>query len=52
MLREGTLRIKSLSGASSQGFMAIRAAGYTVCADLGELGRTGVNCNPNCNPGG
>jgi len=31
-------------------FVAVRAAAHTRRADRGELGRTGVNCNPNCNP--
>jgi hypothetical protein len=43
-------RIKSLSGVSSRGFMSVRATGQTARAYSGELGRTVVNCNPNCNP--
>ena len=43
-------RIKSLTGARSPGFMSVRAACQTACAYWGELGRTRVNCNPNCNP--
>jgi hypothetical protein len=43
-------RIKSFSGASSAGFTSVRAAGPTARAYSGELGRTAVNCNPNCNP--
>ena len=42
-------RIKSLSGASSPGFMRVRAAAQIACAYSSELCRTGVNCNPNCN---
>src|SRR6266487_3555167 len=44
-------RIKSLSGGSSREFTGVRAAGRTARAYLSELGRTAVNCNPNCNPG-
>jgi hypothetical protein len=43
-------RIKSFSGASSPGFISVRAAGQTAYAYPGELGWTLVNCNPNCNP--
>src|SRR5689334_22344545 len=44
-------RIKSLSGARSRGFIGVRAPGQAGRAYSGELGRTGVNCNPDCNPG-
>jgi hypothetical protein len=43
-------RIKRSSGACSPEFMGVRAAAQTPHADPGELGRTAVNCNPNCNP--
>jgi hypothetical protein len=43
-------RIKSLSVASSQEFMGIRAAAQPRGAYSAEPGRTAVNCNPNCNP--
>jgi hypothetical protein len=43
-------RIKSLSGASSPGFMGVRAAAQPGIAYSAEPGRTAVNCNPNCNP--
>src|SRR5215469_13999838 len=43
-------RIKSLSGASSPGFIRVRAAAQIACLYSCELRRTGVNCNPNCNP--
>jgi hypothetical protein len=49
--RQANLRIKSLSGASSQGFTRVRPAGQNPRVYPGELGRTAVNCNPNCNPG-
>src|SRR5689334_12397173 len=45
-------RIKSLSVASSEGFTGVRAAAQLGGAYSAELGRTVVNCNPNCNPGG
>jgi hypothetical protein len=45
-------RIKSLSVASSRGFVRVRAAAQIACTYSRELHRTGVNCNPNCNPGG
>jgi hypothetical protein len=44
------LRIKSSCGADSLGFISVRAAAQTVCAYFVELGRTAVNCNPDCNP--
>ena len=44
--------VKSLSGASSLGFMCIRAAGQPRGAWSVERSRTAVNCNPNCNPTG
>jgi hypothetical protein len=44
-------RIKSLSGASSPGFIGVRAAGQAGGAYLDERSRTAVNCNPDCNPG-
>jgi len=43
-------RIKSLSAANSQGFIGVRAAAQPGSACPAELGRTAVNCNPNCNP--
>jgi hypothetical protein len=46
------LRIKSLSAASSPEFAGVRAAAQTGRAYPDELGRTAVNCNPNCNPAG
>jgi hypothetical protein len=46
------LRIKSLIGTSSPGYVGARAAGHSGCAYPGEPGRMGVNCNPNCNPVG
>lgn len=41
-------RLKSSNGA---GFTGVRSAGQARCAYPGELVRTAVNCNPNCNPG-
>ena len=43
-------RIKSLSEPGSPGFIGVRAAGQAGHWYLGELGRTAVNCNPDCNP--
>ena len=43
--------LKSLSVASSLGFVRVRAAAQVACTYSRELHRTGVNCNPNCNPG-
>ncbi len=43
--------VKSLSGASSPGFMRVRAAAQIMCAYSRELHCTGVNCNPKCNLG-
>src|SRR5262249_43916936 len=42
---------QSLRGASSPGFMRVRAAAQIACAYSGEPRRTAVNCNPDCNPG-
>jgi len=43
-------RIKSLSAAGSPGLTGVRTAAQTPRAYLGELGRTAVTCNPDCNP--
>jgi hypothetical protein len=43
-------RIKSLSGGGPPGFVDVRAAGQPTRAYPGEQSRTGVNCNPDCNP--
>jgi hypothetical protein len=45
-------RIKRLIGPRPPGFVDARLAGQAGCAYPGELGRTTVNCNPDCNPDG
>lgn len=44
-------RIKSLSLASSWGFLGVCGRGQATCLYFGELGGTALNCNRNCNPG-
>lgn len=48
--RTPNLRIQGSSGASSTGFMRVRAAAQVARMYSRELPGTGVNCNPNCNP--